>query len=410
MTDTLMTLNSDIIASLVINGDLKRLTPAQKVEYYNYRCQQAALDPAAKPFDLLTLNGKEILYANAGATQQLTNNRNLSHQITARELTDGIYCVFCRVAGPDGRSTENMGAVPIEGLKGESKANAMLKATTKAIRRSVLAHCGLGLMDETEVETIPGAIKVDLELPVLHNNGTATLPPTEPPPPPTEVRRVNPDDKLRPQEPTEPPVVNGWTLELQGKFNTLVQTDLYQIFKDGGHPEMFTAESEKWKANKAKDPEDVVMTALEKRVKTLKDAAAKAKATAPAPANPPESVPAATPGTTKNTPATTATQTSTPATSTTKAPTKAKDVPDIPREAGFEGDYKAAASAALTAACQRFEAQYTAQRLENPHKLAIEMRDTVLKAIVFPNDFSEAERKMYLGAAIQAHATKLKIP
>lgn len=153
----LMTLDPNVISSLVINGDLKRLDAGQKVAFYNYRCQQAGLDPAAKPFDLLTLNGKEILYANAACTQQLTANRKLSHQVTNRELVDGIYCVFVRVTGEDGRSTENMGAVPVDSLKGEAKANAMLKATTKAIRRAVLAHCGLGMLDETEAETIPGA-------------------------------------------------------------------------------------------------------------------------------------------------------------------------------------------------------------------------------------------------------------
>ena len=152
-----LTLDPGTIGKLVLDGDLKGLTPAQRVDYYSYRCQQAGLDPAAKPFDLLTLNGKMVLYANAGCTQQLTATRKLSHEVTNRELVDGIYCVFVRVKGEDGRSTENMGAVPVEGLKGEAKANAMLKATTKAIRRAVLAHCGLGMMDETEVETIPGA-------------------------------------------------------------------------------------------------------------------------------------------------------------------------------------------------------------------------------------------------------------
>ena len=156
-TQPLMTLDPSVISSLVINGDLKRLDPGQKVAFYNYRCQQAGLDPAAKPFDLLTLNGKEILYANAACTQQLTANRNLSHRVTLRELVDDIYCVFVEVKGADGRSTENMGAVPVAGLKGEAKANAMLKATTKAIRRAVLAHCGLGMLDESEAETIPGA-------------------------------------------------------------------------------------------------------------------------------------------------------------------------------------------------------------------------------------------------------------
>jgi len=155
--NTIQTLDPEIIGNLVINGDLKRLTVPQKIAFYNYKCQQAGLDPAAKPFDLLVINSKEILYANAACTQQLTNNRKLSHQITNRGLVDDIYCVFCKVTDQEGRSTENMGAVPIAGLNGEAKANAMLKATTKAIRRSVLAHCGLGVMDESEAETIPGA-------------------------------------------------------------------------------------------------------------------------------------------------------------------------------------------------------------------------------------------------------------
>lgn len=157
MNGELRTLDPNTIGSLVIHGDLKRLTPDQKVAFYSYRCQQAGLDPAAKPFDLLTLNGKEILYANAACTQQLCAIHKLSHKVTSRELVDDIYCVFVQVNGPDNRSTENMGAVPVAGLKGEAKANAMLKATTKAIRRAVLAHCGLGMLDETEAETIPGA-------------------------------------------------------------------------------------------------------------------------------------------------------------------------------------------------------------------------------------------------------------
>ena len=159
MSNEIRTLSLDpiTIGKLVLSGDMKGLTPVQQVDYYNYRCQQAGLDPAAKPFDILTLNGKTILYANAACTQQLTSIHKLSHTITSRELVDGIYCVFCKVTGPDGRSTENMGAVPVDSLKGEAKANAYLKATTKAIRRTVLAHCGLGMMDETETVTIPGA-------------------------------------------------------------------------------------------------------------------------------------------------------------------------------------------------------------------------------------------------------------
>ena len=151
------TLDPAIQSSIVLRGDLSGLNEDQKKQYYLYRCKQVGLDPAAKPFDLLTLNGKQILYANASATQQLCALHKLSTQITHRERVDGIYLVSVRCTGADGRVSENQGAVDVGNLVGERLANAILKATTKAIRRSVLAHCGLGMLDETEVETIPEA-------------------------------------------------------------------------------------------------------------------------------------------------------------------------------------------------------------------------------------------------------------
>jgi len=153
-------LDPAIQESIVLRGDLSGLNEQQKKNYYLFRCRQVGLDPAAKPFDLLKLNGKEVLYANAGATQQLCAIHRLSTQITHRERIDDIYIVSVRVTAADGRVSENQGAVSVGSARGDALANAILKATTKAIRRAVLAHCGLGMLDETEVETIPGAVRV----------------------------------------------------------------------------------------------------------------------------------------------------------------------------------------------------------------------------------------------------------
>lgn len=244
MTNQLNTISPDVIASIVLNGDLSKLSPTQKVELYNYRCHQAGLDPSAKPFDLLTLNNKQILYANAAATQQLTATRSLSHQVTNRELVDGIYCVFVRVTGHDGRSTENMGAVPVEGLKGEAKANAMLKATTKAIRRAVLAHCGLGMMDETEVETIPGATKTSL----------STLS--------GEVVDQGPG------------VINGWTIEAQEQF-AILSDRIYTSFRDAGKIDKYADDAEKWRKRMASDTAENVLIPMAKFLDKLTEAADK---------------------------------------------------------------------------------------------------------------------------------------
>ena len=157
-------LDPEVIHSIVIKGDMSGLSQEQAVAYYNYRCQQVGLDPSAQPFHLLVLNGKKLLYAYAGATQQLCAVHKLSVSIINRERFEGVYLVSVRVTGQDGRVTENDGAVELDSER-IGKANALMKATTKAIRRTVLAHCGLGMMDETEVETIPNAVTAPMPMP-----------------------------------------------------------------------------------------------------------------------------------------------------------------------------------------------------------------------------------------------------
>lgn len=161
MTTELQVLAPDVIQNLLLYGDLSRLTSDQKVQYVQYRCKQLGLDPAAKPFELLTLNGKQVLYATAACTQQLCESRKLSVALSGHEMVRDVIVVTAKVSDKD-RSTENVGAVAVEALKGDTLANALMKARTKAIRRTVLAHCGLGMMDETEIETIPNATKIEI--------------------------------------------------------------------------------------------------------------------------------------------------------------------------------------------------------------------------------------------------------
>lgn len=153
-------LTPETMERLIVGGDLSKLTPAQRVEVYLARCEAAGLDPRTQPFAYLSLSGKLTLYATKTATDQLVANRRLSVQIVdRRHMTDaGLYEVIARVTHPDGRIVEDAGVVPISGLRGDSAANAILKAITKAKRRAVLSACGLGMLDETETDAIPGAV------------------------------------------------------------------------------------------------------------------------------------------------------------------------------------------------------------------------------------------------------------
>jgi hypothetical protein len=149
-----------VIAQVILHGDLKQLTPAQKVSYFNAVCKSVGLNPLTKPFAYLTLSGKEILYATRDATDQLRKVNGVSVTITAREVVEDTYVVTARATLGD-RHDESIGAVPIGGLRGEPRANAMMKAETKAKRRVTLAICGLGMLDETEVSSLD----VEPELP-----------------------------------------------------------------------------------------------------------------------------------------------------------------------------------------------------------------------------------------------------
>lgn len=151
------------IEKVLMVGDLSQLSSEQRVSYYKSVCESLGLNPLTKPFEFITLNGKLVMYARRECTEQLRKLHNVSIKIVAREVISGVYVVTAQARFPDGREDESTGAVNIENLKGESLANAYLKSETKAKRRVTLSICGLGLLDETEVESITKETKPRLE-------------------------------------------------------------------------------------------------------------------------------------------------------------------------------------------------------------------------------------------------------
>jgi len=150
--------SASVIEQVIAAGDLSRLTPAQRVRYYLEVCDALGIDPRLKPFEYIHLQGRLTLYATRTATDQLRARRGISVEIVAREVIDGsIYVVTARATSPDGRRDEAIGAVSIEGLRGDALANALMRAGTKAKRRVTLSICGLGMADESEVASIPDA-------------------------------------------------------------------------------------------------------------------------------------------------------------------------------------------------------------------------------------------------------------
>lgn len=158
MTEALApALHSATIESVLIGGDLSRLRPDERTAYYLRVCDSVGLNPLTKPFEYLRLNGREVLYATRACTDQLRQIHGVSIKITARERIDDVYVVTASATDRTGRIDESTGAVVVGTLKGEALANALMKAETKAKRRVTLCICGLGMLDESELDTIRDA-------------------------------------------------------------------------------------------------------------------------------------------------------------------------------------------------------------------------------------------------------------
>lgn len=156
-TGELHEIDQEILEQVLATGNIGALTTHQRVSYYTAICQRLGLNPLTRPFEYLSLNGKITLYARRDATDQLRANKQVSIQLVGRERIEDVWIVTARASTPDGRVDESTGAVTIGNLRGDSLANALMKAETKAKRRVTLSICGLGWTDETEIETIPGA-------------------------------------------------------------------------------------------------------------------------------------------------------------------------------------------------------------------------------------------------------------
>ena len=148
---------------VMILGDLSVLSVADRAAYYMRVCESVGLNPLTRPFEYIKLNNKLTLYAKRDCADQLRRLRGVNIKILDRKLSEGLLSIHVQATDKDGRIDEDYGVVAVGSLAGEALANLSMKAVTKAKRRVTLSICGLGLLDETEVVTIPGAELVEVD-------------------------------------------------------------------------------------------------------------------------------------------------------------------------------------------------------------------------------------------------------
>ena len=148
-----------VVESLVTRGDVSALSPEDKARFYVQMCTGLGLNPASQPLAVLTLQGKQIFYPTRGATDQLAAIHKLN-----REIVDGpkvidiggtkVVYAMCRATHPNGRVETAIATCPLT-----DPVNVFMKTETKAKRRATLSILGLGMLDESELDTIPASAK-----------------------------------------------------------------------------------------------------------------------------------------------------------------------------------------------------------------------------------------------------------
>lgn len=160
-------ISPEIISKIVLNGDISALSPIDKVKYYNYLCQSLGLNPLTQPFQIIKFQAKETLYATRAATDQLRKIHGIS-VIKKERVIDAEFCSYdVTVQDRTGRYDVGTAVIPLKGLTPEGRCNAIMKCETKSKRRATLSICGLGILDESELDMVAG---FTYSLPAEENN------------------------------------------------------------------------------------------------------------------------------------------------------------------------------------------------------------------------------------------------
>lgn len=165
---------AELLERVVVGGDLSKLSPTERMRYYAAVCQSVGLNPITQPFQYLYLQNKMTLYARKEATEQLRELRGVSVTRLEHTIQDGLCIVTAYGRTKAGRTDAATGAVVIEHLLGQDKANAIMKAETKAKRRLTLSLCGLGMLDEAEVD-VPEGARLETEVVTIETPAVTTL-------------------------------------------------------------------------------------------------------------------------------------------------------------------------------------------------------------------------------------------
>lgn len=156
------------LANAIMNNDLSQLSEIERVGYVNQLCDKIGISLLSRPFDFLVTGKKIQLYANKNCCEQLRQKYGISIKIVNKskdDFGDGVVIYSVTAEGTMGDRTDtSIGSVVIpRNMSPEAIANAIMKAETKAKNRVTKSLIGLGMLDESELDTVPNVKKISFE-------------------------------------------------------------------------------------------------------------------------------------------------------------------------------------------------------------------------------------------------------
>jgi len=143
--------DNGLMDRMVYNG-LDSLTKEEKVKLIEMICNEYDLNAALGHIQVIKKSNRNILYITKSGANHLMFKNQLSSEITNTAMASNILSFRVRVYN-DKRSVENVGVMHYwDGIKSDELSNRIMACHTKAVRRAVIAFCGLGVLDETELD------------------------------------------------------------------------------------------------------------------------------------------------------------------------------------------------------------------------------------------------------------------
>jgi hypothetical protein len=146
--------------NLVIKHDLSKLSAEELTQYLRDVSEFIGLDPDLNGLDTIWMDNENgpgrslVVYARRGTAEILRESNKIEvSSLTHEKVNDSIVFTATGKNG-EGRQEIATGSKSIGGLTGKPFDNAIMTASTRALRRLTMQFTKLGILDESEIEAV----------------------------------------------------------------------------------------------------------------------------------------------------------------------------------------------------------------------------------------------------------------